>query len=53
MHIEFDLNVNDAEALLRHCQTHVPASGDPREDARLMDALSTLEGALTTPDAQS
>jgi hypothetical protein len=53
MHIEFDLNVNDAEALLRHCQTHVPASGDPREDARLMDALAALVEALTPPNAQS
>ncbi|WP_457793226.1 hypothetical protein [Pseudomonas syringae] len=53
MNIEFDLNVNDAEALLRHCQTHVPASGDPREDARLMDALAALVEALTTPGAQS
>lgn len=46
MMIEFDLNQNDAEALLRHCQSFVPATGDPREDRRLQDALETLQEAL-------
>jgi len=46
MHIEFDLNQNDMEALLRHCQAFKPASGDPREDQRLEDALEALQEAL-------
>lgn len=46
MHIEFDLNQNDAEALLRHCLSHRPASDDPREDQRLLDALEALGEAL-------
>lgn len=46
MHIEFDLNQNDAEALLRHCAEHKPGSGDPREDARLRDALQELRLAI-------
>ncbi|MDH0574219.1 hypothetical protein N7668_23595 [Pseudomonas fulva] len=46
MMIEFDLNTNDAEALLRHCQGFVPATGDPREDRRLQDALEALQEAL-------
>lgn len=44
--IEFDLNTNDREALLRHCQSFTPNSGDPREDRRLADALDTLREAL-------
>jgi hypothetical protein len=46
MHIELDLNQNDAEALLRHCSEHKPSSGDPREDARLRDALQELRLAI-------
>ncbi len=44
--IEFDLNVNDAEALLRHCESFVPDSGDAREDGRLEAALEELRDAL-------
>lgn len=46
MLIEFDLNNNDSEALLRHCQSFTPSSGDPRENRRLEDALETLQEAL-------
>ena len=46
MHIQFDLNHNDRDALLRHCQVFHPSSGDPREDARLADALEALAQAL-------
>lgn len=46
MHIQFDLNCNDRDALLRHCQQFVPNSDDAREDARLADALETLAAAL-------
>jgi hypothetical protein len=46
MHIQLDLNHNDRDALLRHCQEFVPASGDAREDARLADALEALASAL-------
>lgn len=51
MHVEFDLNHNDRDALLRHCQSFQPATGDPREDARLADALAALQEALTDWDA--
>lgn len=44
--IAFDLNTNDAEALLRHCEQFIPQSGDAREDRRLEDALLTLAEAL-------
>lgn len=44
--ITFDLNTNDAEALLRHCEQFIPQSGDAREDRRLEDALHTLAEAL-------
>lgn len=44
--IAFDLNTNDAEALLRHCEEFIPQSGDAREDRRLEDALHTLAEAL-------
>lgn len=44
--ITFDLNTNDAEALLLHCEQFIPQSGDAREDCRLEDALLTLEEAL-------
>ena len=33
--IVFDLNTNDAEALLRHVEEFRPASDDAREDSRL------------------
>lgn len=46
MTIDFDLNQNDLEALLRHCQSFVPATGDAREDRRLEAALETLREAL-------
>lgn len=46
--IEFDLNSNDAEALLRHCESFKPGSGDPREDRRLENALESLRAALAT-----
>lgn len=46
MMIEFDLNTNDAEALLRHCRSFTPGSGDPWEDRRLQDALEALQEAL-------
>lgn len=51
MHIEFDLNQNDLEALLRHCQTHRPTSCDAREEQRLQDALEALEQALVAANA--
>lgn len=44
--IAFDLNTNDAEALLRHCEQFLPQSGDAREDRRLEDALQALAEAL-------
>lgn len=47
MHVELDLNHNDRDALLRHCHTFVPCSGDAREDGRLADALETLATALS------
>lgn len=46
MHIQFDLNHNDREALLRHCKEFLPRSGDAREDTRLADALEALATAL-------
>ncbi|MGY2257794.1 hypothetical protein [Pseudomonas sp. SDO55104_S430] len=44
--INFDLNRNDSEALLRHAEEFMPRSKDPREDARLRDALRELKNAL-------
>ncbi|WP_095113002.1 hypothetical protein [Pseudomonas sp. Irchel 3H7] len=44
--IIFDLNTNDAEALLRHAQTFEPDSGDARENRRLREALLDLSDAL-------
>lgn len=44
--ITFDLNTNDAEALLRHCEQFIPRSGDAREDRRLEEALHNLAEAL-------
>lgn len=52
MHIQFDLNNNDRDALLRHCREFLPHSGDAREDARLADALETLASALIEADQQ-
>lgn len=46
MHIQLDLNRNDRDALLRHCQEFVPDSGDAREDVRLSEALEALIAAL-------
>jgi len=51
MQIEFDLNQNDLEALLHHCQSHKPASCDPREDRRLECALAALKEALLEANA--
>lgn len=45
--ITFDLNTNDAEALLHHCEEFFPQSGDAREDRRLEHALLTLAEALS------
>ena len=44
--IVFDLNTNDADALLRHVEEFKPSSGDSREDARLREALLELKEAL-------
>lgn len=44
--IEFDLNTNDTETLLRHCESFVPTSDDPREARRLEAALKALSEAL-------
>ncbi|MBF6032832.1 hypothetical protein H8F23_06170 [Pseudomonas sp. P155] len=44
--ITFDLNTNDAEALLRHAQTFQSDSGDAREDRRMREALLDLRDAL-------
>jgi hypothetical protein len=44
--ITFDLNTNDAEALLRHVEEFRPNSGDSREDARLREAMHGLKEAL-------
>ncbi|EXF94038.1 hypothetical protein HK44_010480 [Pseudomonas fluorescens HK44] len=46
MLIEFDLNHNDAQALLHHCTEHQPSSEDFRENARLREALETLAEAI-------
>jgi len=51
MYIEFDLNQNDLEALLRHCESFKPASGDARDDQRLEDALAALQDALLAANA--
>lgn len=44
--IVLDLNRNYAEALLHHAKAFQPASGDPREDMRLRDALDDLVEAI-------
>lgn len=46
--IEFDLNANDCEALIRHCESFEPTGDDPREWRRLQDALETLREALVS-----
>ncbi len=46
--IELDLNANDCEALIRHCESFVPTGDDPREKRRLQDALETLREALVS-----
>lgn len=51
MLIELDLNINDAEALLRHRIEHQLNSGEFRENARQREALETLAAAIN--DAMS
>ncbi|WP_156030409.1 hypothetical protein [Pseudomonas sp. WCS374] len=51
MLVEFDLNQNDMEALLRHCESFQPVSGDIRDDQRLEDALEALREALRVANA--
>ncbi|CRM19353.1 antitoxin Xre/MbcA/ParS toxin-binding domain-containing protein [Pseudomonas sp. 35 E 8] len=46
MIITLDLNTNDAESLLRHCNVYQPTSDDCREDSRLRDALEALASAI-------
>lgn len=46
--ITFDLNRNDADALLRHVEEFKPSSGDAREDARLRQTLLDLKEALVS-----
>jgi hypothetical protein len=46
MLIELELNTNDAEALLRHCNAYHPDASDYRDDSRLADALETLASAI-------
>ncbi|MBC3302260.1 DUF2384 domain-containing protein [Pseudomonas sp. SWRI18] len=46
MLVQLDLNVNDADALLRHCTAHEPDTGDFRENARIREALEALAAAL-------
>lgn len=50
MFIEFGLNRNDFDALIRHCQTHRPNTGDTREDQRLLDAFQALVEAMQACD---
>lgn len=47
MLIEFELNTNDAETLLRHALSFKPSTDDPRENARLKEALEALSEALS------
>lgn len=44
--LDLELNHNDAEALLHHCQDFKASSGDAREDRRLESALEALRNAL-------
>ena len=46
MLIQFDLNTNEAEALLRHTLSFKPNTDDPRENARLTEALEALSEPL-------
>lgn len=46
MLIEFELGINDAEALMHHCADHQPDTGDFRENARLTEALQALASAI-------
>lgn len=50
MHVDFNLNRNDLEALLRHCDSYSPTSDDPPEDARLQDTLEALRAPLEIAD---
>ncbi|KPZ27223.1 hypothetical protein [Pseudomonas coronafaciens] len=50
MFIEFDLNRNGFDALMRHCQTYRLETGDAREDQRLLDALEALLEAMQVSD---
>ncbi|GLO09850.1 hypothetical protein PPUJ20005_38190 [Pseudomonas putida] len=53
MLVVFELNHNDREALLRHCQSFIPTSDDSRENRRLADALSALAEALDQSEGES
>lgn len=44
--ITFDLNTNDAEALLRHCEADKAKTSDVQEDRRPDSALEELAEAL-------
>lgn len=44
--IEFDLNTNDCEALLRHCEALSLRVDDPRGKRRLLAGLEALREAL-------
>lgn len=46
MLIQFDLNNNEAEALLRHALSFKPSTDDPRENSRLAEALQALSEPL-------
>lgn len=46
--IVFDLNTNDAEALLRHVEEFKPRSDYAREGARLREAFLELKEALVS-----
>lgn len=52
MHIQFNLNHNDRDALLWHCEEFLPCRGAAREEARLADALETLAISLIDADQQ-
>ncbi|MCU1720524.1 hypothetical protein [Pseudomonas sp. 5P_5.1_Bac1] len=53
MLVEFDLNTNDLEALLRHARAFQPETDDARENRRLTDALDQLADALEMARGQS
>ncbi|WP_440809679.1 hypothetical protein [Pseudomonas syringae] len=50
MILELDLNRNDRNALLHHCQSFVPSSGDARKNRRLDHARLALAEALECAD---